>query len=260
METFDYKKYTWIAGAFALIGVAFASLGIGMANFDSLKHPNGQVASIVVTGEGEVTALPDIATITATVRELAKTVPEAQKAVETKVTKEISSISDIGVDKKDIKTLSYTVNPKYESDQKIYCYSIGCPVPKQVIIGYEVTETLQIKVRKIDSAGEVIGVLGSANITEISGPEFTVDDMDKINANVKAKAIENARKKAEMTAKSLGVSLGHIISYVEDGGGYYPPMVYGMGASVAKESRDSVTIPTGENVIKARVTITYSLD
>ena len=258
METFDYRKYTWIAGALALLGIAFASLAMGISNFDSLKHPNGQVASITVTGDGEVTALPDIATITATVREVAKTVPEAQKLVETKITKGLGLVDDIGVKKEDVKTISYMVNPKYESDQKVYCYSTGCPVPKQIIVGYEVTETIQIKVRKVDSAGEVLGALGSANITEIGGPEFTVDDLDKVNQEAKTKAVENARKKAANTAKSLGVSLGNIISYNEDNGGYYPVM-YGSGASMKAET-DRVTVPAGENVIKAKVTITYSLD
>ena len=109
METtqmFDYKKYAWLAGIVAILSVAFAALSMGLADLDSLKHPNGQVASITVSGEGEVTALPDIATVTVTIREEGKTVPEVQKLVEKKVSDALASLSSLNVDKKDIKTLS----------------------------------------------------------------------------------------------------------------------------------------------------------
>lgn len=257
MQSFDYKKYTWIAGGIALVGVAFATLAIGVSQFESLKHPTGSVASITVTGDGETTALPDIATITATVRESAKTVPEAQKLVEAKIQEGLKSAEALGVDKKDTKTLSYTVNPKYEQQQTGYCTGYVCPPTKTVTAGYEVAETVQIKVRKIDSAGDVVGALGKANITEISGPDFTVDDMDKAKADAKADAITKAQAKAKETARALHVHLGNITQFSEDNGGYYP--MYSAMSSM-KASADTVTLPQGESVIKSRVTITYSLE
>lgn len=255
MET-PYKKYTWIAGTVALIGIAFATVSLGLVDLDSLKHPNGTVATITVIGHGEVTALPDIATITATVREVAKTVPNAEKAVETKVTQALADVEALGIDKKDIKTISYTVNPKYETSN-IYCITVPCPPTKTVIVGYEVAETIQIKVRKIDTAGDVIGALGKANITETDGPNFTVDNLDKPQADAKALAIKQAQDKAKATAKALGVYLGDITQFSEDNGGNYP-VAYGLGAAV-KSSVDSVTLPQGESVIKSNVNITYSL-
>jgi hypothetical protein len=257
MNTFDYKKYVWVSGIVALLGVAFVSFAMGLVNLDLLKHPNGQVATITVTGEGEVTAVPDIATVIATIRETAKTVPEAQKAVEAKVSQALSQMESFGVDKKDIKTISYTVNPKYES-QQIYCITVPCPQGKTIIVGYDVSETIQIKVRKIDSAGGVIGALGKTNITEISGPEFAVDNMDSAQAEAKTLAIKDAREKAKATAKSLGYRLGEITQFNENGGNYYP-RAYGMEISAMKPGMDSVSLPQGESVIKSNVSVTYSL-
>ncbi|MBP6949223.1 MAG: SIMPL domain-containing protein, partial [Candidatus Pacebacteria bacterium] len=74
----DYKKYVWVTGSLALVALSFASVAFGINNLSLTEHPNGQIASITVSGEGEVTALPDIATVILTVRESAKTVPEAQ--------------------------------------------------------------------------------------------------------------------------------------------------------------------------------------
>jgi uncharacterized protein YggE len=262
MESLTYKKHIWIAGTVALVCISFASLAFGIQNLDSIKHPNGQVATISVSGEGEVTAVPDIATVSFTVRESAKTVPEAQKLVEAKIAKGLKELEVIGVEKKDVKTLSYNVSPKYET-QGGYCApgAYACPPMKTVINGYEVSQSVSVKVRKVDQAGEVLGMLGKAEITEISGPDFTVDDMDNLKANAKVIAIKKAQAKAEEEAKALGVSLGSIISFSEDNGGYYPPMMYASkaigGVAMAESARDQVSLPEGENLIKSRVTITY---
>lgn len=260
MNTTNYRNYIWVAGTAALVAVAFAALTMGFTDIKSWNHPNGQVATITVSGEGEVTAVPDIATVMMTVRESAKTVPEAQKLAEAKLTKVLASIAALGVDKKDTKTISYTVNPKYESQQVGFCSGYVCPPAKTVIVGYEIAQMIQIKVRKIDAAGEVIGALGSAEVTEISGPDFTVDDMDKAQADAKEKAIKNAKAKAQATASSLGVSLGAITQFSEDVPGYYAPMMMRAEATMAGKASDAVTLPQGESVIKSRVSITYSLD
>ena len=261
METTNFKNYIWVAGTVALAAIAFAALAMGFTDIKSWKHPTGAVATITVSGEGEVTAVPDIATVTMTIRESAKTVPEAQKLVEAKVTKALESLAGLNVDKKDTKTLSYTVNPKYESQPAGICNNYGCPQGKTVVTGYEVAQTVQVKVRKIDTAGDVIGALGGINITEISGPEFTVDEPEKAQANAKAKAIDDAKAKAQATAAALGVSLGAITQFNEDGIYSPTPMMFEAKAmSVGGAADARVSLPQGESVIKSRVTITYSLD
>jgi uncharacterized protein YggE len=261
METTNYKKYTWMAATLAMTCVAFGAITFGFSNMDSIKHPNGQVASISVNGEGEVTVKPDIATVSFTIRESAKTVPEAQKLAEEKIAAALKELKDLGVEEKDMKTLSYSVNPKYEYQQAGYCNGYVCPPSKSVVTGYEVTQSVTVKVRKIEQAGEVIGKLGKVNITEINGPDFTVDDMDKAKADAKNLAIQKAKEKAQATAKSLGVSLGTVTSFSEDNGGYYPVMYRGAANAVmASDSKtEAVSLPQGENTIKSNVTITYTL-
>lgn len=260
MELANYKQYIWVAGTAALTAITFAAGSFAISEYSSTKHPGGMVASISVSGEGEVIAVPDIATITLTVRESGKTVPEAQKAVEAKIAKALAALASSGVEKKDTKTLSYTVNPKYESSAVI-CTNMGCPVPRTVVTGYEVAQTVQVKVRAIDKAGEVVGLIGNENITEISGPEFTVDEPEKAKAEAKEKAIADAREKAQATAKALGVSLGEITSFGEDVGGYYPVMMSARAEVFdMKAAPMSATMPEGQSVIKSKVTITYTLN
>jgi uncharacterized protein YggE len=256
----NYKKYTWMAGTTALVALAFASLAFGIQNLDAVNHPSGQIASISVQGDGEVTAVPDIAEVTFTVNENAKTVPEAQKLAEAKVAQALKDLSTLGVDKKDVKTLSYTVNPHYETKMTGVCTAYACPPQTSVVNGYEVRQSVSVKVRKVDQAGEVFGILGKVNITDISGPNFTVDDMDKVKENAKALAIADAKEKAKVQADALGVSLGTVLSFSEDNGGYYPMMYARADAmSVGGVAESKVSLPQGENVIKSHVTITYTI-
>ncbi len=262
MESFDYKKYTWVAGMFALIGIFFATVALGASEWKSVKHPNGQAGTITVTGEAEVTALPDIATVVITIRESAKTVPDAQKLAEAKIAVAIEALSGLGVEEKDQKTLSYVVNPKYENVAAASPIYSGT-VYNQKIVGYEVSQMVEIKIRNIEQAGEIVGALGAANITEISGPSFTVEDMDGAQAEAKEMAIAEAREKAKATAKALHADLGEVMQFSEDAGGYYP-MYYARDAVSLQSTKGAgvpeVSLPMGENVIKSRVTITYSLN
>lgn len=263
METFDYKKWTFIAGMVALFAAAFAAVVIGLTTWKTSNLPAGQVPTITVSGEGEVTAAPDIATVSFTIRESAKTVPEAQKLVEEKTTKVLAELSALSIEKKDTKTVSYTVNPKYEYVSVPQGGAMYPGASNQKIVGYEVAQTMEVKVRNVGGAGDVIGAIGNTNITEIYGPNFTLDDPEKATAEAKEKAIKQAEEKAKNIAKSLGVSLGSIVAYNEDNGGYYP-MYYArdamMSSSVGKGgAAPEVSLPTGENVIKVRVNVTYSL-
>lgn len=128
------------------------------------------------------------------------------------------------------------------------------------IVGYDVSQTVEVKVRDTAKAGEVLAALGSEGVQNISGPEFTVDDEDKVKAEAREKAIAEARTKAKKLASELGVRLGHVVSYSE--GGNYPQPMYAMGGkALSMDARvESVpTLPTGENKTSVTVMVTYEI-
>ncbi len=259
----DIKQYAWYAGTLALAGLFIMSLAIAGAQLSSMKHPLGQQGTITVSGDGEVAVKPDIATITFTVNETGTTVANAQDAVEKKVIAAINALAQFGVDEKDRKTVSYNVYPHYENVPIMSAMGMGVatyPSTNQKITGYDVSETVEVKIRKIDSAGDVLGALGAANITQISGPNFTVEDPDKAQEKAKEEAIEAARAKAKETARALGVDLGEVVQFSEDNGGYPMPMSYAKDMRAQSALGSEVTLPSGDSTIKSHVTITYNLD
>lgn len=219
------------------------------------KAPSEQ-SSITVTGDGETFAIPDIATFTFSVAANNKEVQIAQAEVTKKINAATAFLKENGVAEKDIKTASYDIYPKYEYGD-IFCVHTPCPSPKQELIGYEVTHSITVKVREIDTVGTLLGGLGNVGITNVSGLAFSLDDENAKESEARALAIDDAKAKAKQLAKDLGVRLGPIRNFSESN--YVP--YYGKFAemSVPDAAAPKPEILAGETKITSTVTITYEI-
>lgn len=223
---------------------------------------DAQIPSIVVDGKGEVMAKPDVAAITLTIESSLATQADSAKAVDAKAAAVIAMAKDKGIAEKDIKTESYNSYPKYSSDR--VCYErMGAPcgiVGDYKIIGYTVSQTMTLKVRNIENVEMITSEINKIGVTSMSGPNFEVDDPDGLKAEARKQAIAEARAKAEVLAKDLGVKLGDIISFSEGG---TVPMYYGAKAEAMGMGGDGdssvPSITTGEQKIISNVSITYEI-
>jgi uncharacterized protein len=218
-------------------------------------------STIMVTGEGEVYAIPDVAFFTFSVTEVGNTVKQAQDKADAKINAALAAIRQAGIEDKDIKTTGYNVYPKYEWSQP-QCLVYPCPPGRSTLVGYEVNQTVTIKARQTETVGELVTKVGATGVSNISGVEFTVDDRDQYVAQARAQAIAEAKEKARELAKSLGVRLGKIMYYNENGG--YPiPYAEGKGGmfdqSVSSVVPQRAELPTGENRIVSNISITYEI-
>lgn len=208
---------------------------------------------INVTGKGEVLTTPDIATFSFTVSEENLVVSEAQKAATDKMAKILEYVKTSGVEEKDVKTVSYNIYPRYD-------YQGGMYSSRQVLAGYVVSQTIEVKVRKMEDAGKLLSGIGEFGATNVSGLAFTVDAQDELVREARDKAIEDAREQAEELARSLGVKLGDITSFYESSP-YQPyPIYYAKDAMMGgMVENQAATIPGGESKITSNVTITYEI-
>jgi len=216
---------------------------------------NIQKDTIVVSGKGELAVKPDIATVSFSVMEENMDVSKASDAVNTKIAKIVESLKSNGVDEKDIKTTGYNIYPRYDyTSVQTYPYN-----GKQVLAGYDVTQSISIKIRDLTKAGKIVSDLGTLGVTDMSGLNFTEDKYDDLVLQARDQAIADARVQATKLAKALGVRLVKIVSYSE--GGNYP--VY-YSKAVSMDSAGSVrsseaVLPTGENKITSNISITYEI-
>jgi hypothetical protein len=172
-----------------------------------------------------------------------------------------------GVNEKDIKTIDYSVYPQYDYQNALCPQStsgaaIYCPPGRQVLKGYEVRQTTQVKVRDTAKAGDLLTGVGGKGATEVSGLTFTFDDPNAMQDEARNKAITDAKKKADVLAKQLGVRLVRVVSFNENGN--YPSPIYydkavmtsGMGGA---EPARAPEISVGQNKVTSNVSVTYEI-
>lgn len=259
-QFFEYKPFRY--GILSVLVLLSLFLLVSAWNGAFTRGQFEPVNVITVEGNGEVNTVPDVARITFTVSESAASVKTAQDLATKKTDAALSAIKKLGVSDKDVKTLGYHVSPKYEYNQPCppgaMCPAMVSGTPR--IVGYDVSQTVEVKVRDTAKAGEVLASLGTEGVQNISGPEFTVDNEDQAKAEARGKAIADARVKAKFLAKQLGVSLGSVVSYSENGGGYPQPM-YASGKALTMDARieSTPTLPTGENKTSVTVSVTYEI-
>ena len=218
---------------------------------------------ISVSGEGDVFAVPDLATFSVTVTEEAKEVKDAQKVATKKINDIIAYLKKEGIEEKDIKTTSYNVYPKYEWIEAYCAPGARCPGGKQEMTGFEVSQSLEVKVRDTEKAGDILSGVGSLGANNVSGLNFTIDEEDKLKAEARAKAITDAEDKADELASQLGVSIVRIVGFSEDGD-YQPyyakrEMLMSADSGGMGGATPAPELPMGENKIVSNVTITYEI-
>jgi uncharacterized protein YggE len=249
-----------VAATAALIFLALFLAAKAFDAFGNLGRSSIYPSStITVQGTGEATAIPDVARISFSVTEDAGTVAAAQEAATAKTDAALAALKDLDIEEADVKTLSYNVYPQYEYQN---CYNAYCPptTSSPKIIGYEVSQTIEVTVRDTAKAGDVLQALGTTEVQNISGPNFTVDGADSVKAEAREIAIAEAKEKAKMLAKELGVSLGKVVSFYEDQP--YPMYDYGYGGDMRMESaaaQSAPTLPVGEQETSVTVSITYEI-
>lgn len=216
--------------------------------------------TITVSGEGEVFAVPDIASFSFSVIEKKLTVEEAQKEATQKINVALQLVRQAGVEDRDIKTTAYNVYPRYEFIRESCVFGVPCPPGKRELTGYEVNQTISIKVRDTDKAGGILTDVGAVGVSSISGLNFTIDDEEELKQEARKAAIDNAKEKAKQLAKDLGVKLVRVVSFSESGS--QPRFLRTFDTAFAESIDDGGVIPeipVGENKIISNVSITYEI-
>lgn len=239
------------AGFFFLIILSVLALVYTWGQFKANKLIGSSAQNtIVVSGEGKVEAKPDISKLSMTLRETGKTAKEAQDKIATKWQAVKGDLAKY-VDEKDIKTNTYSSYPKYYYPAN----------SKPVLEGYEVTQNIDLKIRKVDDAGNVADAIAKAGINEVNGPSFSIDDESVLKDEARQKAIADAKSKAEKLANQLGVDLVRIVSFNESGDNN--PVFYGRGemmmSKAAVASAPMPEMPVGSNEVYSNVTITFEI-
>jgi uncharacterized protein YggE len=239
-----------------ILGWTLVGLGIVLAVFlvvmtrQSLNTA-ATTNTVSFSGEGKVLAKPDIAIIDLSVVTQAVTSKDAQNQNSAKTQKITSFLKAQKIAEKDIKTTNYNIYPQYTYPRN------GSPT----INGYQVNETIEVKIRNLDQTSTIVDGAVTAGANQVSGPNFQIENPEKLKDQARASAIADAKAKASALQGQLDIHLGKIVNFYENAGGY--PIMYekaaplGLGGGMGGAPTPS--LPSGENEITVDVTLTYQI-
>ncbi|MFH1509565.1 MAG: SIMPL domain-containing protein [Candidatus Nealsonbacteria bacterium] len=240
-----FNSLVGVATLLLLTLVVSTVIGIG----DKLAKTENM---ITVSGVGEIYAKPDLAITYFSVTKEAKTVAEALSSNTKSMNAVIQAIKDQGVEDKDLKTTNFNIYPRYEwTDKTSSIYPNG----QRELVGYEVSQTLEVKIRNLEKTADILQAGVDSGSNQVGNLQFTIENSDDLKAEAREIAIDEAKSKAKVLAKQLGVRLAGVASFSESGDG----IIYFDTRMEATSGGSTPQIETGENKIESRVSITYKI-
>lgn len=257
MQQFFSHKYA-VPATLLLILSATVAFGVNAYKNFTVKEVWEGPTIISVSGYSEVMAVPDVAQFNFSVMAKGDTAAIAGEASAKKINVIMTFLKESGVEEKDIKTQGYNLFPKYRYEQRP-CSMDYCPPAESIQDGFEVSQTITVKVRNTEMAGDLLSGVGQAGATNMSGLEFSIDDTNALKQQAREEAIGKAKAEAKALATALGVHLGKMTNYYEDESSPMP--YYAMGGDRMKSEVVNVApdVPTGENSIISNVHLSYEI-
>ncbi|MCX6011499.1 MAG: SIMPL domain-containing protein [Chloroflexi bacterium] len=240
-----------ISLALVLSLVGFSACTAGPTEFGTIDI-SSQQEGLWVSGQGEVTVTPDLATLYLGIEAQADTVAEAQSQAVGAMDAVMAALAASGIAEKDIQTQYFSIEQVTSWDKD---------TGEEIVTGYRVTNMVTAKIRDIDNVGATIDAVAAAggDLVRISNISFSVDDPTPYYEEARQKAMDDAIAKAEQLAELAGIELGKP-TYISEGT-IYPPVVYrDVGMSVAPEEAYPTPISPGEIELTLSVQMAYAIE
>ncbi len=202
---------------------------------------------VTVVGQGTAYGQPDQATVVVGVETFAATVQEATTQNQATLDNVMAALEAAGIPAEDIQTTNYS----------LYAEQIYGDKGPEGIAGYRVSNQVNVKMRDIALVGDVLAAVTEAGANAIYGVNFSVADPAALEAEARALAMADARKRAESLAELGGVALGDVTIISEVVG----TPIYPMGGGYAMEQAASVApgISPGQLSYQVQVQVTYGI-
>jgi len=202
-----------------------------------------------VSAQAQAKRVPDVATMSTGVVTQAADANTAMRQNAEQMAKVVAQIKASGVAEKDIQTSGISIGPQYR-------YAENQP---PTITGYQASNTVNLKVRDISKLGKVLDALVAQGANQVNGPTFEVDEPEEAYDEARRAALDKAKARAEMYAKSMDLRVRRIVS-ISEGGGFQPPMPMPMMAMARMEKAQADTsVSPGETTLSASLDVVFEL-
>jgi hypothetical protein len=234
-----------VTAAFAL-----ASAIPAMAQNAPLELRAGETL-LEVEAIGEELSRPDVMTVDAGVVTVARTASAASRANAEVAQRLVEAIRALGVAPSDVRTQALRIAPQFERQDRA---QEGPIEPR--IIGYVATNALEIRLRNLDRASEILDAMIAAGANRAGGPAFSLADDTAARRLARQRAVAEARAEAEDYATALGMRVARVLRVSERSPGYRTDT---SGIVVTGSRSRGTPIEPGEVRTEVRVWVDFTL-
>ena len=204
-------------------------------------------AQITAQGTAEISAEPDMFTITSNVSMTEITVARAQESVAAVIANATGKLIELGVKEEDIITQDFSYYPEYD-------YSGENPR----LTGYRVNHSLRVTCRDLGMLDSVMAVLTDSGMTETWNVSFDISTRGELYRQALALAIGAAEEKAMTMAQAAGLTLSRVKSVVEHSSGDVARYANTEDSAVMlKAAASGSGIRSGDVSVSAGVTVEF---
>lgn len=218
-------------------------------SFAQLRPAVNTTGTLVnISATAEATRIPDVARISAGVVTQAADSNSALRANAQQMSKVMEALQKVGIAERDVQTSGVNLNPQYKYEDN--------KAPQ--IVGYQASNTVNIKVREIGKLGKILDVLSQQGANQINGPMFSIDQPEPVYDQARIEALKKAQERANTYAKALGLRVARIVSVDETNNGGFQPMAVLSAAPRAAKEFDSPISP-GESTLSVTLNVVFEL-
>jgi uncharacterized protein YggE len=248
----------------------------------SVPAANAPARGITVNGVGKVRGKPNIARSTIGVEARAGSADQAIAEVNARMAQVIAAVKQAGIADNDVRTATLSLNferthepPPRPLDMAPEATpaiapasptgkprplpgkteAVVAPPPKLPQGFYTATNNVEVTMRNLDQAGQVLSAATSAGANQLFGIQFEIEDPSALLADARKHAVADARARAQRLAELAGVKLGPAVSITELDNGAPGPMP----AFATMRSDASAPVERGELTVFTSVQIVYAL-
>lgn len=230
----------------SLFAPAAAALALGtLIPVAAMADETPRVISVM--GEGRVSAVPDMASLSIGVRHEAATAREAMDLMTAANNLVIERLRAAGLTGGDIRTGGLGLDPVYRYPENA--------APQ--VTSYAAYTNISVVIRDITQVGAVLDAAVSDGANALGGITFRLSDEAAALEEARRAAVADAHARAVLYAEAAGVTLGDVMRISEgdnDGGGI--PVFAEMRMQASPAPMD---VAAGEVEISARIAVVYAI-
>jgi uncharacterized protein YggE len=220
-NNYSLLKFTLIALSFSLSGL-FACMFFSSNNIASAQQQQQQqqlqtlnpaqnimtnANTLSLTGTATTMVKPDKVTVSLGLETTNKTANAALAANSKIMNKVIDALKAAGVKDNETSTSSFSISPNYN-------YSQSANISARTIIGFTVSNSIQIQSTNINNTSKWIDTAIAAGANTVDRIDFILSDkkLEETKTNLIKQAMQDARAKADIVASAAGMKVAGVRS------------------------------------------------